>query len=88
MPDFLIKLPVFQLDATTRGAVIGAKVTPAGAEVTMLRDDGQTVSMVMATARVMAAARMGPYVLLAEVKGRPGDMVRGLGLVGPRGEPL
>lgn len=90
MPDFIVKLPVFQLSATTRGVVLGAKIIGTGAEgaeVTMLCDDGKTIVVAMTAARVMQAAQHGPYVVFAEVKDTGGQQLR-TGLVGPDGTPL
>lgn len=87
--DFVIKLPVFQLGEKKRGALLAAKVRADGyAEVTLLCDDGKTVMLVMPMSRVTESVQRGPYVVLAEVKDVGGEMVRGVGIVGPNGQPL
>lgn len=90
MPDFLVKLPMFQLDGGVRGLMVTARVLPNGvdADVTLYCDDGRTVGVKMAAARVLYAAKNGPFVALTEVKGVGSDIKGGVGIVGPDGRPL
>lgn len=90
MPDFLIKLPMFQLEGGKRGLMVTAKVLPNGvdADVTLFCDDAKTIGVRMPAARVLAAAKHGPFVALAEVKGVGSDFRGGAGILGPDGRPL
>ena len=89
MADFVVKLPVFQLGEKKRGALLAAKVRADGyAEVTLLCDDRTTVMLIMPMSRVTESVKRGPYVVLVEAKDVGGEMVRGVGIVGPDGRPL
>jgi hypothetical protein len=90
MPDFLVKLPMFRLDGGRRGLMVTAKVQPnrVDADVTLYCDDNQTISVRMPAARVLAAAKNGPFVALAEVKDIGNDIRGGVGIVGPDGLPI
>ena len=88
--DFTVKFPVFQLGEKHRGVLLSAKVRVDGyADVTLLTDDGKGLLVVMPMSRVTEAIQRGPFVVLAEVKGADGgDLVKGIGLLGPNGQPL
>lgn len=91
MADFLLKLPVFQLEGGKRGLMVMAKVVGFGeADVTLYTDDNRTIGVRMPVSRVQNAAQNGPFVALAEVKDiGSGERVNaGLKLVGPDGNPL
>lgn len=90
MRDFLVKLPVFALDGGKRGLMVSAKVLPDGvtADVVLFCDDGRTLGVRMPAARVLAAAKHGPFVTLTEVKQVSRDHSSGAGILGPDGQPL
>lgn len=91
MADFLMKLPVFQLEGGKRGLMVMAKVLSAvEADVTLYTDDNRTIGVRMPISRVHHAAQNGPFVALAEVKDVGGGerINAGLKLVGPDGNPI
>jgi hypothetical protein len=89
MADFTVKFPVFQLGEAHRGVLLSAKVRVDGyADVTLLTDDGKGLLVVMPMSRVTEAVQRGPYVVLVEVKNVGGEQVRGVGILGPDGQPL
>lgn len=69
--------------------MVSARVLPNGTEsdVTLFCDDGRAVGVRMPASRVLHAAKNGPFVTLAEIRGG-GDLTSTAGILGPDGQPL